>query len=1485
MTRRRKTLLIVVSSLAGLLLSGGLLLWAFLPTIVRGVITGTLRDNLACDVKLGGLRMHGLSGLTLTDLQLLDPADNNREVVYVERLEARLAGIPWPWADERRLTLVKIDHPRITAVRAADGTINFQRLRKVKPPEESKGGGGPKTILEHVEINGADLRLIDLASTAASAEPAAQSAYRMVQFLDLSIKLDQVSPTATDYRLAVDLADTAWGPLAVEGTANLDARSASLAMTRGSLSLTADNLATLPIVPAGLTASLSPTARIVLADFHTDGTRRGSQATVDITDLGLTLPRYQRLTGVKMTATLADDLLTVAVRDVPAVAQQGLGTIGNVQADLTLNLDSGKLVLDIPSASVMGGSVAGKVTVPDVRSAQPAPEGTLTLKGIQARSEEASSLVAIDGTLDFRKLVGQNGAATLQATLSALVAVSKIEPAEGPGGQETLATLISLPIVAGLSADLDRPERPLGFEVRLGADDKPLFVNAAGVFDRAQGVVIFRKSSGHLSLTEELLAAAAAIKPEAGYAEQFKVSGDVAFDISEGTRLPLATPQAVAGNISLTSGNLSFRIPGEEQSETIKLVASLTSSADPQARYVGTLRADLLASKGVINVAAMFDEAGQPLTQTFGVDGLRVSDSRLKVLARMGWVPVDSRAAIKALPEFTVSVSAKANDRRDRRTGERHVDGSLEVLWPDDAAAIKVRGEYASVGSLLKVTSTTTCRTIGSDLVAALRPALVEISKDADAKVAEILKTVPAFSTGFQVDVRATGNARTAEFIFDQAQIVLKDLAFTASTTLDGQPLEVPVKGGQGTITVSGASRTLTKTADGAAGPMVVKLGTGTADFEADVFGSRPKVQAQWREGAAEAGLQTPATSPLRLEALPEVLRKKAAQLKGGEFLVTAKVTAADLPSLGSSAADLTAGVVAQNVRLELAGRDGQPRLALAGLTAAARRPPAPANAAAKPVAQPWNVEVKDVRLADADGRSWLPAGSSIEVRPVVNLAVDWAAGPFEMSLPGGKGFRGTAEYNWNTGRLSVADLDASVDFDSLDLAAMSGPVAEYLRPLAPKGSVTLRGRLDANQKAASILDSATYSITLAARGLSAVHPDNKARSPARDVDATASRAGPEAVHELTLVTRHPQDGDLEARVSYAADRLAVEATLRKFVLSPQLAALAGPRVGDCTPAGLFDGSVKATLARDALGRWIPSEMGGTLSGLTLSASDPGQELKFTGGTFKARFEPARIVLETFQGSLADGQLVEKSELLAPVRDDPASAWRIVGGKLSATRLMLKQFKSIANRPPNELDGRLTIDLASKDDFGFAGPLTDLNQFTAKGHITFGEGHLWQLPLFKLLQNKLFEGVATVLRGKFDPTSFRKAEGDFAVAAGKLHLDGLTIDSDMVRLVIQGDVYLKGQLDLRIASSIRLGLEDRAGEIGQIIPGLGKDLEKIKSILDQLPGGELPIAFGFYKVSGTYDKPVIESDPEGSIKKFLGSALEFLSRKNEKPNP
>jgi hypothetical protein len=352
--------------------------------------------------------------------------------------------------------------------------------------------------------------------------------------------------------------------------------------------------------------------------------------------------------------------------------------------------------------------------------------------------------------------------------------------------------------------------------------------------------------------------------------------------------------------------------------------------------------------------------------------------------------------------------------------------------------------------------------------------------------------------------------------------------------------------------------------------------------------------------------------------------------------------------------------------------------------------------------------------------------------------------------------------------------------------------------------------------------------------------------------------------------------GKLSATVGYQPDRITIsKAEMADFLLSPELIALAGPRLRACKPAGVLSGTAAGTLQRQADGRWRTTDLKGEITGRDLSANCPENDLHLTGGSLELTLAPKAISAK-LDGRLADGQVTLSAELLP---QSERGEWFIQNGKLSLVRAKLREFKGIANRPPNELNGRITIDMAGQEDYGFSGPLTDPARLQAKGHASFGEGHLWQLPLFRVLRSKLFEGLAGILRGRFDPTSFRRAETDFRVADAKVHLPNATVDSDLVRVAIDGDVHFDRRLDLHLASSVRNNMADRpGGGLGDLLP------ERWRRIIEQIPGeGGLPLVGSFWHVTGTFDEPIYNIDVERTWNKLGAAAAEFLKRRDDAP--
>ena len=1443
MKRGRKIVLISLSSLAGLLIIGGVALWLLLPTIVHSVVAGAVRENTTLTMELGDVEVRGLTSITLTDLRLRDPADGDREVIYVERLEVDLDGLPL--GGDLHVADLRVTNPRAMAVREADGTLNFSRLFTLKPSDR-------ETIIEHLAVTGADLRLLDLTAKATPETPAEGddnvAPHKLAQLQDVGIELSRIDATSKNYDLTLTIGDRSWGPVTLGGQVNTATGQARLAMTRGDLRITPDNLATLPGVPEALIARMQPEARILLKEYVSGPQGEGRSADIEVTGIGVTPPRLQRLSGMTLTVKLADDLLTAKLRNVPQVAGEGVGAVGDVQVNLSLNLDSGKFDLNIPDASILHGKIAGKVTVPDIRAEQLLPEGKLTMTGIRGHDAENNKILTLDGSLAFRRAEAEGGATRLAARIDGRIGVLEAAEEGDPPGSEV--ELLNLPVRADWSLDLADTAKAIPLKITVGNAESPLEFRTIGTFDHAKRELLLNECRGTLRLTEDLFDVAATLEPHAVLAKQLQVSGDITFFAAEKTRVPLDAMQNAVGLVAVESDNLTFQLGNEPKPETVKFKMAVSSLNEAVAKFAAQFNASLETSGGNITGNMKFDADGKSIERQLDVAGLRLTGVRLKTLAMLGVVPGQYRAAIKELPEFTMSLDAAVKGLGDAETGDEALTASATVSFPGHAGTFTAR-EFAYRPADGALTGKVAAQQVPvtSDLVKSLRPAVAELGKGYEKHLDKALQYAPTFAATLLASAAITADTK-AHTVGVTGTADLRDLSATVAYEQDGEPMSFDLTRGQGNVRYDG--KTISGSIEGAA------------------LGGMPRVKGSWSPERVSVHAMTLAETMIRIDRLPQALRRRMPQVEGGRvgFDVTGDAARVDA---------LTAGPMTFTVTLDGVKVRRDENVFIADLTAKGE--------AAIDKKQISNLHVGNVRLADAHGKSLLPPGSQLLIAADrVDLSPLSFTGKLNLGLADGHRMVAKAAYNGTTGDLNVSELDLPLDFDQLAPGALGDPVGPYFGKLAPRGRLSATGKVMLNLKAQSPLDSAIYDLKLTGRQISAVNPKTGVRSPARDIDAALRRANAADSHWATVTTRHPADGALEATIGYSPERLSVRATLDKFVLAPEWVALAGGEAKACNPAGLFDGTVKANLSRDTLGRWIPAEMSGALTGRNLSCNDPSGDLKFSGGLLKVTLAPERVVLETFEGTLADGKIkASVAGLLPPVRDDPKRPWRITGGKLNIERIDLRQFESVASRPPNELQGRLWIDMASGEDYGFEGPLGDRDKWNAKGKARFGEGHLWRMPLMKALQNELFQGIAKVLRGKFDPTSFRKAEAEFTLADGKVTQPGTTIDSDMIRLLITGDVYLANRLDLKIATSIRLGVDDRAGGIGDLIPGFKKDLDRVKDILKQLPGGEIPILFGYYTATGTFDDPQIREDPNGSLR-GLGRTLDgFLKRNDDKP--
>ena len=1475
MTRRRKTIVIILGVLVAVAIAARVLFGIYAPDIVRALVDKAVRDNTDARLELGEVTVEGLSTIALRDLRLTDPADGGREVLYVEKVEAALAGIPWTGGDVR-LSKVRLERPRAMAVlerdpQTGERRTNFQRLLHPKPSER-------KTIVERLVVTGADLRILfpgmgETASPAAGGEPEDDEAQRdpLVELRNVDLALDLADEGTLSYEVSLRVGDEAWGPAVFDGIASARPLAIALSGTGGGIKFTAQTLATLPGVTPGMLARLQPEAELRLGSLRVSP---GAKVTADVTlaGVGVSPPAMQRIEDAELTVQLTGRELNIRPRALPPVEVPGLGEVTDLAFTARLDLDTFELRLDDIGARLLGGRVAGDVTVPDLRAARPVPRGTLTFSGVGYHASGTPAALTAGGRIVFGPVALDGGHTGLRVALEETTADVRrtADPTPDGAGPPASDVTFEVPVEAVVTVDLESPPAPVAFQASVGGDAVPVKLDVAGRYDTASGVVEFDKSDGQVVLTSDTLAKMADLGPEAEAAHKAALAGTIRFGVNKGTRLPLRNPLAVTGVVWLQSDPLAFTLPGASEPGAARVVVSVTDDdADPRVPRLGfrtAVSVQRLDKPGLVQAHLLLDPEGRLVFASAELQRAEVSDAPLKALRGLGALPENLRAAIAALPEFKATLSGEVEapvaDSRPKQ-----VRGHLTATFGGGPSTVVVDViEYQPADTRASVILRARQVAITDGLVRTLRRALV-------AARPELAQPID----------RALDHAQTFAMSVDGRLDATCDLATGKLSGLAGQ----------------GGTENLRATLHAGEGTDVALTGAVRGDFSLDGFdlglraetlGGRVDVQLRQNADGAALLLNPPPFGlermggvrediAFRVEALPKALRDKVPQLVAGLIDVAAEAKAKTVSGLASAPVAFVATLQPGRIAVSSGDAGGEQRHLEVVARATGKLLPADRRIE--------NLKVI-VPILQGEAGSYLLGGRGTVTSERLDLDADEIAGTVALNDRSGKQAAGCAvKFSRKTGLLSLKDI--TVRLEGQDLMRPPGmPRGTEGDDLTFKGRLTVSGSAMLDTRG-GLANGALYDLAAEMKDFAVYSMKANAFTAPLDAAASLRRKTAADAHNLTFATADPDYGGADVRAGYSPDRVTASATFEKFVLAPELLAVAGPlfqKIKACAPSGLLDGKVNAALVRDGAGAWKVAELGGELTGRNLSANCPTGDLKFSGGLLKAKLAPERITLETFEGTLADGQLKLSGDLLPT---SPEGNWVVRGGKLSLVRAELRQFQGVAHRPPNELNGRLTVNMASQEAFGFAGPLTDPAKLTGRGHASFGEGHLWRLPLFQVLRSKLFEGVAALLRSKFDPTSFRKAEADFLVADGKLtfpeqgNAEGLSpasIDSDLVRMVIDGDVHFDGRMDLHVASGIRADLA-RGGGLGDLIPGLGKEWDRFKNILKQVPGGEIPIIFGFWHVTGTFDKPNPQPDAKRTLKKLFGSGLEFLKRKDE----
>ncbi|NIA22271.1 MAG: hypothetical protein GWP05_09990, partial [Anaerolineaceae bacterium] len=692
----------------------------------------------------------------------------------------------------------------------------------------------------------------------------------------------------------------------------------------------------------------------------------------------------------------------------------------------------------------------------------------------------------------------------------------------------------------------------------------------------------------------------------------------------------------------------------------------------------------------------------------------------------------------------------------------------------------------------------------------------------------------------------------------------LADLSLKALADVGGEKVALPITNGSGEIVFDQVAR------------------TARADLSFGVLGGRVSLALHDRPGDVVVQLATLDGRPLNLERLPKPVKDKLPIGLQGKLIVAAQTSAKSKDVLAEAKVDFNAQL-ADGV-VTTAGDEGRPPRVF-------RTAASVSGSADLKQRTISNLKAQVTDLRDAGGGYYLPPQVTLNVA-LAPFAIADGPGKGAMALSGPR--FGTVKsplvYDRSAGTVAFDNIRAAVNLAAVPWRQMAAPVAERVAALAPQGEIRTVGPQKAWVRYDIAAGQATYALNVQTVGLSWMQGRSHTRAKPLDAEIKLARPEVRSGHQVRLKTSDPDYGNLAAAATLGDNDFSFEVQMRRTVLEPSLLALGGPGArkfqDEFHPAGVFTTrDLAAHLTRERKGgKWRLADLSGTITGDNISLDVLDGHLPLRSATMKIVLSKDLVVLEKLEGFLAEGKLSAKGELSLTGKKAFKGQARLprknaFEGDLALERLDVRHLAAVAGMAENEMVGRLTI-----KDFTFAGRAGDLNALTGRGHVSFGEGHLWQLPMFKVVRVGLFDGIAAFLRGKFDPTSFRSAESDFRIAGGKVSFPEATVDSDLIRMVIDGDVGFDSRLDLHVAASVR-GQGSPLGRLGGLGGLLGEDFKKVDKILKRIPSGGLPILGSFYHITGTFGEPVRKSDPKRAWRSLSGAATDFLKRKDEPKTP
>ncbi len=501
-------------------------------------------------------------------------------------------------------------------------------------------------------------------------------------------------------------------------------------------------------------------------------------------------------------------------------------------------------------------------------------------------------------------------------------------------------------------------------------------------------------------------------------------------------------------------------------------------------------------------------------------------------------------------------------------------------------------------------------------------------------------------------------------------------------------------------------------------------------------------------------------------------------------------------------------------------------------------------------------------QLTDAAGGRYMPQGASllVEVEDFTFHAMPQMVRATVSDWPGTSAM---AVVRLDDGRLIVDRLNIDAQLNRTNWAQMAGPLQAY----APSG------RLTANATAARETDGSWSAVNARAALDDVSWRYGETRADPLSATLTINRRQSDAPLTARLLADDAEYGGLDVTLTQnQGQAAALDARLDEFILSRQLTAMVAELAGsaqlaEAQPSGVFSGRVRGNIAGGPLRL---TNMSGVLNGENIAGIPGG--LPVERGVLRSTIKNDALLVESFEAVAGRGTLVATGQL-GFAEGFPFTF------NAQARNIDLRSMQRVRDLGTDRLSG-----LVNADFVRIRGLASDVgNTLQGQGEAIFFDGYLWPLPLFDAIQGGVLQELGGLLRGRMEPTAFRSGYAVYRVNGGRLQISESYFDSQLMRLVMDGDIMLDGRLDLHVASSLNLdmlGAGNGDGNGGFQLPQLDERVQRGLDLLRNVPGGDaLPLAATTLHITGTFGEPRAAADPRRAIAGVRQPMRDFLNRR------